>query len=208
VDFDPFQGGEFVDSKLGKIPKGWEAGTLKDICQYSIKRIDVSSLTKENYISTENMLPNRAGYTSATNLPSLAQTTMFNEKDVLISNIRPYFKKLVYCDSIGGCSTDVLCLTPYSPQISSFLFHTVYTDIFFDYMVASSKGTKMPRGDKNHIMNYSIVIPSNDEITRFADIVNPMLVLKSNFVAENMRLANIRDTLLPRLMSGEIEADI
>ncbi|GHV18022.1 hypothetical protein FACS189493_6750 [Spirochaetia bacterium] len=204
VDFEPFQNGEFVDSELGKIPKGWKAGTLGDICRYSAKRIAVNSLTKENYISTENMLPNRAGYTKATNLPTLAQTTMFNAGNVLISNIRPYFKKLVYCDSIGGCSTDVLCLDPCSPQISAFLFYAVYTDAFFDYMVAGAKGTKMPRGDKDHIMNYPIVIPPNDKILRFNNIVNPILTLKSNFVLEKIRLANIRDTLLPRLMSGEI----
>ncbi|MDR1896048.1 MAG: restriction endonuclease subunit S [Prevotellaceae bacterium] len=205
VDFEPFRDGEFVDSELGKIPKGWRTGTLGDICHYSSAKIDISSLTTKNYISTENMLSNKAGFKSAVNLPTVKQTTMFNAGDVLISNIRPYFKKIVYCDLDGGCSADVLCLKPYSPKESAFLYFTVYADEFFDHMVSGSKGTKMPRGDKSHIMNYLIVIPPENVIFSYKDIAEPILSLKSNLTAENTRLSAIRDSLLPKLMVGEID---
>ena len=89
-------------------------GKLSDICAYSKERIVVDKLNLDNYYSTENMLPNKAGANIATNLPSTLQTTKCNTGDILISNIRPYFKKILYCHNAGGCSSDVLCFTQIS----------------------------------------------------------------------------------------------
>lgn len=84
-------------------------GTLADICDYSRDKIAVADLSLSTYYSTENMLPGKNGAVNASNLPAIAQTTKCKAGDVLISNIRPYFKKIVYCHSECGCSTDVLC---------------------------------------------------------------------------------------------------
>jgi len=180
-------------------------GVLSDICSYSRDKVAVSELNVSTYFSTENMLSGKAGSTEATSLPTTSQTTACHKGDTLISNIRPYFKKIVYCEGNCGCSTDVLCFTPSQPRYSTYLFSTLYADKFFVFMVAGSKGTKMPRGDKQQIMTYPVVLPSEEELARFNTIASPLLEQIYSNRAENKRLSILRDTLLPKLMSGEID---
>lgn len=180
-------------------------GVLSDICSYSRDKVAVSELNVSTYFSTENMLSGKAGSTEATSLPATSQTTACHKGDTLISNIRPYFKKIVYCEGNCGCSTDVLCFTPSQPRYSTYLFSTLYADKFFAFMVAGSKGTKMPRGDKQQIMTYPVVLPSEEELARFNTIASPLLEQIYSNRAENKRLSILRDTLLPKLMSGEID---
>lgn len=180
-------------------------GILSDICSYSRDKVAVSELNVSTYFSTENMLSGKAGSTEATSLPTTSQTTACHKGDTLISNIRPYFKKIVYCEDNCGCSTDVLCFTPSQPRYSAYLFSTLYADKFFAFMVAGSKGTKMPRGDKQQIMTYPVVLPSEEELAGFNTIASPLLEQIYSNSAENKRLSILRDTLLPKLMSGEID---
>ena len=180
-------------------------GVLSDICSYSTDKVAVSELNVRTYFSTENMLSGKAGSTEATSLPTTSQTTACHKGDTLISNIRPYFKKIVYCEDKCGCSTDVLCFTPSQPCYSAYLFSTLYADKFFAFMVAGSKGTKMPRGDKQQIMTYPVVLPSEEELAGFNTIASPLLEQIYSNGAENKRLSILRDTLLPKLMSGEID---
>lgn len=182
------------------------SGVLADICDYSSDKIPVSDLSVSTYYSTENIQPNKKGSIDATSLPSVTQTNRCHKGDVLISNIRPYFKKLVYVTEDNcGCSTDVLCFVPKEDQYSAFLFGTLYMDRFFDYMVAGSKGTKMPRGDKQQIMNYPIVLPDKESLDLFNGLIVPMLDQIATNRIESNSLVALRDTLLPKLMSGELD---
>lgn len=181
------------------------AGQLAEICVYSREKMAVSALTPSNYYSTENMLTEKAGAVDASSLPTVAQTTKCAVGDVLISNIRPYFKKIIYCQSECGCSTDVLCFHPKTPDLSAYLFCTLYADHFFDFMVAGSKGTKMPRGDKRQIMTYPVTIPSNDKLRIFNAVALPILSSMESNRTERVRLSSLRDFLLPKLLSGEID---
>ena len=180
-------------------------GILSDICSYSRDKVAVSELNVSTYFSTENMLSGKAGSTEATSLPTTPQTTACHKGDTLISNIRPYFKKIVYCEDKCGCSTDVLCFTPSQPQYSAYLFSTLYADKFFAFMVAGSKGTKMPRGDKQQIMTYPVVHPSEAALDEFNAIALPLIEQIYSNRAENKQLSFLRDALLPKLMSGEID---
>ena len=162
-------------------------GVLSDICSYSTDKVAVSELNVRTYFSTENMLSGKAGSTEATSLPTTSQTTACHKGDTLISNIRPYFKKIVYCEDKCGCSTDVLCFTPSQPCYSAYLFSTLYADKFFAFMVAGSKGTKMPRGDKQQIMTYPVVLPSEEELAGFNTIASPLLEQIYSNRAENKR---------------------
>ena len=191
--------------QFGNTPEPISIGRLAEICDYSRDKVAVSTLTPSTYYSTENMLTEKAGAVDATSLPTVVQTTKCAVGDVLISNIRPYFKKIVYCQSECGCSTDVLCFHPKTPDLSAYLFCTVYADCFFDFMVAGSKGTKMPRGDKQQIMTYPVNIPSSDDLCIFNAAALPILSHIESNRAENVRLSALRDSLLPRLMSGEID---
>ena len=179
-------------------------GHLSDICSYSKDRVAVSKLDVSTYFSTENMLPGKAGATEASSLPTTAQTTACHVGDTLISNIRPYFKKIVYCYEECGCSADVLCFVPVHPKYSAYLYSTLYSDRFFDFMVAGSKGTKMPRGDKQQIMTYPVRLPTDTELEGFNSVAAPIFMQIRNNRNENKRLSSLRDALLPKLMNGEI----
>ena len=196
VDFEPFG---------GAMPDDWRTGSLSEICGYSKDKVNIEDLTLDAYYSTENMQPNRQGAVQATTLPTIKQTTACKKGDVLISNIRPYFKKIIYCFADCGCSTDVLCFVPNKIEYSAFLYCALYSDKFFDYMVAGSKGTKMPRGDKQQIMMYPLCIPSTEYVEQFSRAVAPMLETVYTNRLEANNLALLRDTLLPKLMNGEID---
>lgn len=197
VDFEPFG---------GKMLEGWKVGKLCDIADYSSEKIEINKLSPETYYSTENMLPSKGGIETATSLPSISQTTRCLPGETIISNIRPYFKKIFYCtEEVAGCSTDVLCFKPKYKYYSEYLYQVLYSDIFFDYMVLGSKGTKMPRGDKQQIMNYPITIPNELYLRKFKTFAEPIFSQIDLNRKENKRLSELRDTLLPKLMNGEIE---
>lgn len=144
---------------------------LLDICEYAKGKIKVSALDENTYISTENMLPNKGGITKAASLPTQEQTQAFMKNDVLVSNIRPYFKKIWYATFDGGCSNDVLVFRAKDGVSSRFLHYVLADDTFFDYSMATSKGTKMPRGDKKAIMEYEVPELSYEDQCKIAGIL-------------------------------------
>ena len=147
---------------------------LSTICDYRKGKVDVSLLTPSTYISTENMIPNKGGVTTATTLPTIPQTQEYKTGDVLVSNIRPYFKKIWKAKCDGGCSNDVLVFAAKEGTDPDFLYYVLADDTFFEYSMATSKGTKMPRGDKSSIMRYQV--PSLDISTqrRIASILRSL----------------------------------
>ena len=144
---------------------------LLDICEYAKEKIKISALDENTYISTENMLPNKSGITQATSLPTQEQTQAFMKNDILVSNIRPYFKKIWFATFDGGCSNDVLVFRAKNGINSRFLHYVLSDDSFFDYSMATSKGTKMPRGDKKAIMEYEVPKLSYEEQSKIASIL-------------------------------------
>ena len=102
------------------------------------------------------MLPNKGGITEATSLPTMGLTQEYKKGDILVSNIRPYFKKIWQAKYDGGCSNDVLVFQGNASIDKDFLYYILADDTFFAYSMATSKGTKMPRGDKTSIMQYEV----------------------------------------------------
>ena len=147
---------------------------LADICEYAKGKVDVTILSDDTYISTENMIPNKGGITSASSLPAIAQTQAFLAGDVLVSNIRPYFKKIWFAEYDGGCSNDVLVFRAKNGVNKRFLYYVLADDTFFDYSMATSKGTKMPRGDKVAIMKYEVPAFSYEEQGKIAGILEAL----------------------------------
>ena len=152
----------------------WKECKLKDICDYGKDRTEVSSLDNSTYISTENMLPNRAGVTTATTLPTGELTPSFEIDDTLVSNIRPYFKKIWKATFSGGCSADVLVFKAKENVSKEYLYYVLADDEFFKYSMATSKGTKMPRGDKTSIMNYPVKLPPLPTQQKIAAILSSL----------------------------------
>ena len=81
---------------------------LKEVVFYVNERINVSAINLKDYISTDNILPNRQGITVYNSIPQISSVIKYSQNDVLLSNIRPYLKKIWLADRNGGCSTDVL----------------------------------------------------------------------------------------------------
>lgn len=129
---------------------------LSDICSFRKGKVEVENLNVKNYISTENMLPDKCGITEASSLPTVSLTQEYKNGNVLVSNIRPYFKKIWQAQYDGGCSNDVLVFVPKPNTDKDFLYYVLADDDFFTYSMATSKGTKMPRGDKTSIMQYEV----------------------------------------------------
>ena len=146
---------------------------LREYCTYRNERINSSGLDTCNYISTENILPNKGGIAKATSIPS-GNVVRYDKGNILISNIRPYFKKIWLADKSGGCSADVLCIEANDNISSKYLYYLLSQQSFFDYVMAGAKGCKMPRGDKNHIMEWEVNIPNLTEQKRIADFLSAL----------------------------------
>ena len=145
---------------------------LGDIVEYSKVRCNIEDVTIYNYISTENMLPYKGGITESSGLPNSKTVSKYNKEDILISNIRPYFKKIWHADKIGGASNDVLIFNVDKKNADSkYVYYCLNQDAFFDYMMKSSKGTKMPRGDKTAILNFDVKLPPIEEQKSIAKIL-------------------------------------
>lgn len=147
---------------------------LKNICQYRVGKVLVNTLDNKNYVSTENMLPDKRGIQPATSLPNTAVTQRYCVGDVLVSNIRPYFKKIYFAKNDGGCSNDVLVLQPLNDVEPQYLYYVLANDEFFAYCTASSKGTKMPRGDKGAIMQYKVNLPDLETQKKIAKVLSAL----------------------------------
>ncbi|ENN8402771.1 TPA: restriction endonuclease subunit S [Proteus mirabilis] len=198
---------ECVESALGLggwVPKGWNNGCISDVAHYRTKRINTSELTLTNYISTENMLVDRKGIQKATALPTVNSVPAYTSGTILISNIRPYFKKIWLAKGDGGYSNDVLGFEVKDQGTEEYLFNLMYQDSFFDFMMATSKGSKMPRGDKKAILGLELVVPPLKLRKLFSKNVNGFYTSSSIRNNENHALGHLRDTLLPKLISGEL----
>lgn len=157
---------------------------LSEVSDYVNERVKVENLTVENYISTENMLPNKGGIDKAIKLPAAKTTSLYSKGDILLSNIRTYFKKIWYAEKDGGCSNDVLVVRARGEIEPKFLYYVLSNDKFFEYSSATSKGTKMPRGDKSAIMQYQIPdMPLEEQRT----IVSVLSALDDR-IAENKKI--------------------
>lgn len=135
---------------------------FSDIVELISEKVKIKDLKKENYISTDNMLPNFGGITPAENLPNSNSCNRFAKKDILFSNIRTYFKKVWLAEFSGGCSPDVLVMRSKNTDIllNEYLFLLIRSDDFINFTVISANGAKMPRGDKNAMKNFLFNIPS------------------------------------------------
>ncbi|EPB9402161.1 restriction endonuclease subunit S [Clostridium perfringens] len=153
----------------------WHNYILNDFIKYSSEKIDIEKISEFNYISTENMLPNKGQIINASSLPKSKTVTKYSIGDTLISNIRPYFKKIWFANKIGGASNDVLVIKSDNALVDKkFLYYLLSEDSFFDYVMLTSKGTKMPRGDKGAILNYKASLPPLKEQKAIAKILSDL----------------------------------
>lgn len=151
---------------------------LKNICDLINEKISANELINKNiastYVSTENMISNKGGIIEPSSIPSNGTVTVYKKGDILVSNIRPYFKKIWLAKRNGACSNDVLVFRANDTTDANFLYYVLANDDFFTYSMATSKGTKMPRGDKTSIMKYEVESFDVNTQMKIASILNPI----------------------------------
>lgn len=159
---------------------------LSKAASYVTERIASSKIHLNDFVTTDNMLQNKGGITLSSVSPT-GTLTAFKKGDVLVANIRPYLKKIWYADRDGGCSTDVLVLrarTGYDPR---FVFYSLFRDDFFNHVMKAPKGTKMPRGDKGHILHFPVPylpFPVQQKITAVLSSLDDKIELNNRINAE------------------------
>lgn len=148
---------------------------LKVAANYVEERTNLSSLNLHNFVTVDNLLQNKEGRIDASGLPPKGNSFPgYKPGDILIGNIRPYLKKIWFANCDGGSTQDVLILRANTGFDPKFLFYALFRDDFFVHMMNGKKGTKMPRGDKNQVLDF--LVPDYDLPTqeRIADVLSSL----------------------------------
>ena len=152
--------------------EGWESATLEEVAEFINERIPVEQVELVDYISTENILPDYSGVTSASKLPSSGSVTRFRPNDTLVSNIRPYLKKVWFANKNGGASNDVIVIRAKPKLVTQYFPFLLRNDSFIDYVMTGAKGVKMPRGDVSSMKEYPAFYPTHLEQQKIADCLS------------------------------------
>ncbi len=212
VDFGPVREGHPLfphalgPSAIGKIPQEWRVGTLGDIAENPRRGIvPADILPGTAYIGLEHM-PRRSIalelWESADGVES--NKFCFFQGDILFGKLRPYFHKVGVAAVDGVCSTDILVVVPRQDIYFGFVLALVSSEEFVQYTDRGSAGTKMPRTNWTDMARYKTIIPPEPVARAFNEAVRSMVNKIAGNIHESRTLAALRDTLLPKLLSGEI----
>lgn len=223
VDFEPFQDGNFVESELGLIPEGWEVKEIKEISDrkngYTYKSSDLSDYSSVNMVTIKNF--NRHGGQNddakkpIKNTERVKKHHILEDKDILVActdltqaadiigrvilySDNNYFDYEIY-------SMDVVKLVPHDITDTYFIYRYLNSNIFKGYAEGVATGTTVLHFPKKSIDSFKLIYPSKEHIEKFNEIIKTFIELENLFRNENYTLAQTRDTLLPKLMSGEID---
>ncbi|MBX3408119.1 MAG: restriction endonuclease subunit S [Phycisphaeraceae bacterium] len=195
-----------VDSPLGEVPEGWRVGTLGDVASERRDGIAPEDIQADTaYIALEHM-PRRcislSDWSVADDVAS--GKLVFAAGDILFGKLRPYFHKVGVAPLDGVCSTDIIVMRPKSPEWSAYALGIASSDEFVAYTDRGSAGTKMPRTNWTDMAAYPIVVPPAPLAAAYNKVVAPMIGRMIAGTHANRTLAALRDTLLPKLISGEL----
>jgi len=200
----------FEDSDLGSIPKGWKVAPMKDLADVNARSI------KKDYPHA------RIRYVdiSSVNHGSLEQTTTYDladapsrakrlvkTGDTIWSCVRPNRKAYHYIDRPADnlvVSTGFAVLSPRTVP-ASYLHQWVTTQAFVDNLTAYATGAAYPAVKADTFETAKMLLPGKDILNAFHNLVDPLRARIAHNQRQNRRLAGLRDTLLPKLLSGEIE---
>jgi len=196
----------FVDSELGPIPEGWEASTVGAIAEFPRDSRDPTDVDHETpYVGLEHMPRRSIFLTDAGAAMDVSSGKLaFRKRDLLFGKLRPYFHKVVIAPKNGLCSTDIVVVRSLHPDDEAFLWFTLFTDQFVDYATAVSGETRMPRVKWQDMSRFPIALPSDRVRRSFQRHIESLIGLGQHNVEESQTLAQLRDVLLPKLLSGEI----
>ena len=194
------------ESPLGHIPQGWTASKLGEIGTNSRRGVQPSAIAPNTpYIALEHM-PRRCialgDWDDSADVAS--GKSAFKKDEILFGKLRPYFHKVGVAPFDGVCSTDILVLAPKSPEWFGFLLGHASSDELIQFTDLASTGTKMPRTNWGDISSFKVALPPKPIAAEFTRIIQPMLDRIHTNLHQSRTLATLRDTLLPKLLSGEL----
>ncbi len=198
-----------MDSELGPIPEGWEVKALGDVGRQRRIGVKPNEIPKGTpYVALEHM-PQRCIALSEWGIADgLASSKFrFERGDILFGKLRPYFHKVGVCPLDGVCSTDIVVITPISEPWFGFLLGHVSSREFVDYTDAVSTGTKMPRTSWRDMARYRVAMPDLTLVVEFTKRICPAVERMLRATHESHTIAAQRDTLLPKLVSGEVRTN-
>ncbi|WP_428480960.1 restriction endonuclease subunit S, partial [Saccharomonospora viridis] len=188
---------------VGDVEDSITLGELGYLVRESVSATDLRA--SDNYIALEHM-PRRnmwlAEWESAESVVSTK--TRFIDGDVLFGKLRPYFHKVGLALTEGVCSTDILVVRPVSNYLRGWLLASLSSDDVVAHASAVGDGTRMPRAKWSDLARYDVPWVGDDRASSFNDFVTSISCQVASTLAENRTLAQLRDTLLPKLMSGQI----
>ncbi|MHB8169757.1 MAG: restriction endonuclease subunit S [Thermoleophilia bacterium] len=199
-----------VESKLGEIPAGWEVGELGDVAEHLRRGVQSDKIKPETpYIALEHM-PKRSIALSEWGIADGLKSNKFEfrQGEILFGKLRPYFHKVGVAPVDGVCSTDIVVVAPQSELWFGFVLGHVSSDEFVDYTNAGSTGTKMPRTNWAEMARYEVALPPEPVAGAFTKHVRSLVKRVNAGIYESRTLAALRDTLLPKLISGELRVPI
>ncbi|MEN9637030.1 MAG: hypothetical protein RL077_5434, partial [Verrucomicrobiota bacterium] len=194
------------DSPLGHIPKGWTAGKLGDIGTNSRRGVQPSDIAPNTpYIALEHMPRRCIALGDWDDSAAVASgKSAFKKGEILFGKLRPYFHKVGVAPFDGVCSTDILVLAPKSSEWFGFLLGHASSDELIQFTDLASTGTKMPRTNWGDISSFKVALPPKPIAAAFTHNIQPMLDRIHANLHQSRTLATLRDTLLPKLLSGEL----
>jgi type I restriction enzyme S subunit len=196
----------FQKSVLGEIPHGWRIGTLGELVELRMDRIDPTPAKDDRrYIALEDM-PSRSIDLSKSQLGAAVNSsiTAFRKGDILFGSMRPYFHKVGLGPFDGITRTTTFVLRPKSEIFRHFALTYFSSDDVVAYATTASIGTTIPYVKWDSLQAYQIVIPPDSVLAEFEKTIAPLVSGIAAHGEESRTLTSLRDTLLPRLLSGEL----
>jgi type I restriction enzyme S subunit len=195
----------FQDSPLGKIPRGWEIGTLGEIAKNVRRSVKASEIdSSECFIGLEHM-PRRNIALSQWQIDAeiASNKYRFRKGGILFGKLNPHFHKVGVAPIDGVCSTDILVIQPIDAGWFGVVLSLISSDNFVAYTTAFSKGTTLPRTNWKDMSNYKTVLPKVEIAHKYSEFIQPIIKRIVENIHQSHTLSQIRDTLLPKLLSGE-----
>lgn len=196
----------FEDSELGEVPRGWDPGSLGQVAQVARRQVRPEEMDEDlHYVGLEH-IPRRClsltDWGVAEGLESAK--ACFGVGDILFGKLRPYFHKVVIAPVAGVCSTDILVCQPRAASYYAFVAMHLFSDALVTYADRLSNGAKMPRVNWKDLADYRVILPPPTVADAFTETVQPLLDRMAANVLLCRTLSSLRDTLLPRLISGQL----
>lgn len=207
VDFEPFKDGKFVDSELRMIPEGWKVGTLGDITKNKSAKVkernDVKVLSP---VTTGELVLSEEYFTKQVFSSSIAKYKIVNKGDFAYNPARVNIGSLGRNEfDFDGCVSPVYVVFSVLDGYENYFDLFRKTDFFKDSVASLAIGGVRQSLSYDDLSSIEVIIPSENAVEEFNNLYNQMKkTIKANKL-ENSRLSTLRDTLLPRLISGEIE---